>query len=111
VLAVPGAVWSAQAEGVNALLRAGATPVTSVEDVLDALGLAPRPPEEPSQAERGGLAGLAWRALRLEPCGAEALALRLGAGAAELGAALCELQLAGAIVEERDGRLVAIDGP
>ena len=39
VLAVPGSAWSPLGEGVNALLRAGATPATSLEDVLDALGL------------------------------------------------------------------------
>lgn len=38
VLAVPGAVGLRVAEGTNALIKAGAPPVTSTEDVLDALG-------------------------------------------------------------------------
>ncbi len=39
VLAVPGEITSALSRGTNALLRVGATPVTSAADVLEALGL------------------------------------------------------------------------
>lgn len=38
VLAVPGSVFSSNSKGTNRLLRQGATPITSVEDVLQALG-------------------------------------------------------------------------
>lgn len=38
LLVVPGSVFSANAKGVNKLLRQGATPVTCAEDVLEALG-------------------------------------------------------------------------
>src|SRR5204862_3017523 len=39
VLAVPGEITSALSDGANALLRLGATPVTSAADVLEALGI------------------------------------------------------------------------
>lgn len=39
VLAVPGNITSPTSVGTNNLIRAGATPVTSTQDVLDALGL------------------------------------------------------------------------
>jgi DNA processing protein len=114
VLAVPGSAWSPLGEGVNALLRAGATPATSLEDVLDALGLA-----ESAAAGRaavalpnvpGGAAGRAWRALRAEPMTPDALALRLGVDGAELARALVTLELDGLLAVEADGRLVALSG-
>src|SRR5262249_9984770 len=41
VLSVPGEITSALSRGTNALLRLGAGPVTSSDDVLAAIGLAP----------------------------------------------------------------------
>ena len=38
LLAVPGSIFSPNSKGTNKLLKAGATPVTSSEDVLEALG-------------------------------------------------------------------------
>ncbi len=38
LLVVPGSIFSANSKGINMLLRLGATPVTSSEDVLEALG-------------------------------------------------------------------------
>ena len=38
VLAVPGSVFSSNAKGTNMLIKQGATPITCVEDVLEALG-------------------------------------------------------------------------
>jgi DNA processing protein len=116
VLAVPGSAWSPLGEGVNALLRAGATPATSVEDVLDALGLsAPgsvRASALPDSAPivPGGSAGRAWRALRAEPSTPDALALRLGLDGAELARVLVVLELEGLLAREPDGRLAALSG-
>lgn len=39
VLAVPGPIWSEQSHGTNHLLKLGARPCTSPQDVLDALSL------------------------------------------------------------------------
>lgn len=38
VLAVPGNIFSKNSEGTNELIRLGATPVTSSQDILEALG-------------------------------------------------------------------------
>lgn len=38
LLVVPGSIFSPNSKGTNKLLRAGATPITSAEDVLEALG-------------------------------------------------------------------------
>jgi DNA processing protein len=116
VLAVPGSAWSPLGEGVNALLRAGATPVTSLEDLLDTLGLsapgAVRASALPDAAPivPGGSAGRAWRALRAEPCSPDALAIRLGLAGPELARALVALELDGLLAAEPDGRLVALTG-
>jgi DNA processing protein len=116
VLAVPGSAWSPLGEGVNALLRAGATPVTSLDDVLDTLGLsAPgdvRASALPDATPNvpGGAAGRAWRALRAEPSTPDALGLRLGLEGPELARVLVVLELDGLLAAEPDGRLVALTG-
>ena len=38
VLAVPGSIFSPNSKGTNRLIRQGATPITYVEELLDALG-------------------------------------------------------------------------
>jgi len=46
LLVVPGSIFSSNAKGTNKLLRQGATPVTSGEDVLEALGFEKEKDEE-----------------------------------------------------------------
>lgn len=46
VLAVPGNIFSPNAKGTNKLIRQGATPITSVEDLLEALGFQKEENEE-----------------------------------------------------------------
>jgi DNA processing protein len=96
VLAVPGEITASLSQGSNALLRSGATPATSVADVLAAVGVEPPESTPPS----------------LTPA-AEAALAALGAGAATadevvrvtlleppaVAAALMELELAGVIHE------------
>jgi DNA processing protein len=45
VMAVPGPITSPTSQGTNNLIKQGATPVTSLEDVLFALHLAPSQPK------------------------------------------------------------------
>lgn len=50
LLAVPGSIFSPSSKGTNKLIRLGATPVTSAEDVLEALGFE-RPDKQEKQAK------------------------------------------------------------
>lgn len=50
LLVVPGSIFSPNSKGVNKLLRQGATPITSAEDVLEALGFE-LPKDEERQAK------------------------------------------------------------
>ena len=80
VLAVPGAPWLELGGGTLALLRAGAAPVGSAGDVLDALGV--QMAVEPARLEPpAGVAGVLWSELRRRPRRRDALALATGLGA------------------------------
>jgi DNA processing protein len=93
VLAVPGEITSALSAGTNALLRLGATPLTSAADVLEHFGLA----ESPSgpAAEVGETATAVLTRLRDGPLGADELARATGLTADAVAVALSELELAG----------------
>jgi DNA processing protein len=96
VFAVPGEITSALSVGTNALLRLGATPLTSADDVLESLGLDPAPAGE---IELGDDAAAVLSALASEPAAADRLGRMTGLDAAALAAALTDLELAGAVVE------------
>ena len=96
VLAVPGEITSLLSRGTNALLRLGATPVTSSDDVLAAVGLegavAAAEHVFPAETER-------IRALVAETAvSVDDLVHRSGLTAGAVAAALAELELAGAVV-------------
>ena len=107
VLAVPGSPWSELGQGTLKLLRAGAIPVGSAADVLDELGL--QITVQAPAAEPGGDAGAVWSALRERPRTRQAIAVLPGISPARAAAALTDLELAGLIVCERDGTLVALE--
>jgi len=86
VFAVPGEITSSLSAGTNALLKLGATPLTSAVDVLASFGIEP----EPAQ---GGESPL----LELLPASADELVRRTGLGADEIARALVELELAGLV--------------
>jgi DNA processing protein len=88
VFAVPGEITSALSAGTNALLRLGATPLTSADDVLEAFGL--DPPER---------AGADHPLLELLPASADELVRTSGLSASEIATALAELELAGVVAE------------
>jgi DNA processing protein len=99
VFAVPGEITSALSAGTNALLRTGATALTSSADVLEAFGITPAetlPVELSPPAER-----LLSR-LRDRPAAADELARELAVPAAEVATALAELELA-SLVDEQAG--------
>lgn len=107
VYAVPGSPWSELGQGTLKLLRAGAIPIGSAADVLDELGL--QITVQVTVAPPTGDAGTVWIALRERPRSRQALAVLPGITASRAAAALTDLELAGLIVLEQDGTLVALE--
>lgn len=93
VFAVPGEITSALSAGTNALLRLGATPLTSPSDVLETLGIEER---RPAAAEPAGAPGVLLALLRDGPASADELVRRSGLAADAVAVALTELELGGA---------------
>src|SRR5262249_41760688 len=93
VLAVPGEITSALSAGTNALLKLGAGPCTSADDVLELFGLQR---EAPAALEVDGAAKDVLAAL---PGAADEVARATGLDARVVAAALAELELAGLAVE------------
>ena len=96
VFAVPGEITSALSAGTNALLRLGATPLTSAGDVLEALGIE----SQPRPAATDPL-------LQLLPATADELVRATGLAPGEIAAALAELELSG-LAAEGDGTYRAL---
>jgi DNA processing protein len=92
VFAVPGEITSALSAGTNALIRQGASPYLSVDDVLEAIGIS-RVPGAPPRHE--GPAGIVLGALRDAPAGIDELADRTGLRADSVAALVTELELEG----------------
>jgi DNA processing protein len=105
VLAVPGAPWSAGAEGTNLLLKDGALPLTCAADALVCLGLDPGAARSDDPVVDGS-ARRVLAALRREPASADVLAARCGLTSSAAAALIAELELKGLLVRELDGRLV-----
>jgi DNA processing protein len=103
VFAVPGEITSALSAGTNALLRLGATPLTSATDVLETLGIAA---PEPSRAQVGEVAASLLEQL---PASVDELVRASGLPAGEVGAALAELELA-QLAAEGEGIYRAVAG-
>ncbi len=97
VLAVPGSVFSRLSAGPNGLLRAGAAPVLTADDVLAALGL---PPQAQGRGDEPPLLGLI-------PPGEAASVDRLAAASRQPIARVLEellaLELDGRVVRQADG--------
>jgi DNA processing protein len=96
VFACPGEITSALSAGSNALLRLGATPLTSARDVLESFGI--EETAEP-QVELAGPAQAVLLRLRDASASADELARATELDAAELAVALSELELAGIAVQ------------
>jgi DNA processing protein len=95
VMAVPGEITSSLSRGTNALLRLGATPVTSAADVLEAIGIAPPEAEDVPPPSGAGAAVLA--ALDSGAVTADEVARAVGIAPAAAAAALIELELSGLV--------------
>ena len=120
VWALPGPIDAAPSEGPNRLIADGATPALSPGELLAGLvasgalaraiavetgGAAPRAPRP------AGLAGRLLEALAGEPGSRDALCRRLALTPAELAEPLLELELAGHVRADRDGRYRCVSPP
>jgi DNA processing protein len=96
VFACPGEITSALSAGSNALLRLGATPLTSARDVLESFGIdeVASPPAQVRETAQRVLERLGDAA-----ASADELARTTGLEAATLAVALSELELAGVAVQ------------
>lgn len=111
VFAVPGPLGSPTSAGTNRLLRDGAHALTSADDVLQWLGLpldagAADPVLTP--ARDGSIEARVLRVLAAAPATRDELARRLRTSPGDLALPLLELELAGVVAEDRDGRLRSI---
>jgi len=98
VFAIPGSIHSPQARGCHALIRQGAKLVESAEDVLEELPplgapIAALPDAADAPHEQQALLD----AMGFDPVSLDALMARCGWPAAELNAALLELELDGEV--------------
>jgi DNA processing protein len=93
VFAVPGEITSRLSVGTNALLRLGATPLTSPLDVLESLGVEQRERAAPQVGDDAG------SLLERLPATVDELVRSSGWSVGVVGAALAELELAGLAAE------------
>lgn len=100
VFAVPGEITGLLSNGTNRLLRQGATPLTTADDVLELFGLAAS--QRPRAPSVGANASAAFARLADGAASADELARATGLEPGPLAAALAELELAG-LISEADG--------
>ena len=96
MLAVPGEITSTLSAGTNALLKLGAAPCTSADDVLELFGIT-RDEQAPPAVE-----GAAKDVLAALPGAADDVVRATGLDARAVAVALAELELAG-LASEGDG--------
>jgi DNA processing protein len=103
VLAVPGPITSRTSHGCNRLIQQGAKPATSVEDVLEELGLSvhrqPAKPAPPDVQDLTGVHRTLWDALA-ERRHVDALVAVAGADPAAVLTALTEMEMRGLVRQE-----------
>jgi DNA processing protein len=99
VFAVPGEITAARSAGTNNLLRQGAAPLLTVDDVLGAIGVERAPPRSTPMSPE---AAQVLHVLADGPCSADELARACGWTSAEVGGVLIELELDEA-VHQTDG--------
>lgn len=107
VFAVPGPALSPRAAGTNGLLKAGATPVENLDDILATLPWLAEVRAEPPPDERGGSATQCVAILSAIRDGAETvdeLARYTGEGIEEIQKKLLDLELSGKIRRGSDDR-------
>lgn len=102
VLAVPGSILSSNSKGTNSLIRQGATPITSSEDILEALGfnIEKTPKDEKEKYEDCGKDELKIIDLLREPMERDELIRESGMDIATANALLSIMEIKELIKEE-----------
>jgi DNA processing protein len=99
VMAVPGSIFSPMSAGPNELLKQGATPVTSGQDILNTLSSQPTTispePEARALPELSPAEAIVWQALGGEPRHIDELARSVSIRTGDLSATLAILELRG----------------
>ena len=108
VFAVPGEITGTLSTGTNRLLRQGATPLTTADDVLELFGLAAS--QRPRAPTVGPSATAVLERLADGAASADELSRTTGLDPGPLAAALAELELA-RLASEADGRYRAVVPP
>jgi DNA processing protein len=99
VFAVPGEITSTLSAGTNGLVRQGAAPLLSSDDVFAVLGVEASRPEQPSVS---AAAGIVLALVVDTPRSSDELVRASGLSSPEISSALVELELAG-LVGTSDG--------
>jgi len=103
VLAVPGNIFSKLSVGPNTLLRVGARPLLTPRDLFDSIGLE-APPSTEAVAKHDLMRHIeVGAALTVDE-----IAARTGVAVAKIHADLLQLELAGELRKETDGRYVRV---
>ncbi len=99
LLVVPGSIFNAESKGTHQFLRLGATPITSVEDLLQALSFVPR---EKREILRGDVSDDEMRVIDLlaSPISRDELITALDLPITEANILLSTMEIKGLIVEE-----------
>lgn len=105
VLAVPGSIFAPECRGANRLIREGATPITDVSELAEALGRETLFDAEPAMSGDRVLS-----ALRTSPMRPDDLARALAIDIVEVVRAICVLEVSGRIARYRDGRYGPVRG-
>lgn len=111
ICAVPGPIGRGTSDGCNALLRDGATFITSVDDLLDVLGSdTPDPASSAREAAVEGTVPAAarpvWRNLTREPAHLDTVAEAAGVRTGKAMQLLLELELSGHVEQYPGQRFV-----
>lgn len=99
LLVVPGSIFSAESRGTHQFLKLGATPVTSPEDILRALGINV---EDKESVSRTDISEEEARVMKIisEPMPRDELIQTLGLPISEANILLSTMEIKGLIVEE-----------
>jgi DNA processing protein len=102
VFAVPGSIYSEASKGPHMLIRLGATPITSSEDILEAFNMEAKDPKEASLPS--GLSEIETRVLTLlsEPKDRDAIIRELLLDVSVANITLMQMEMNGLIAEDND---------